>query len=98
MNLNIRPLHDRIVVKRLAQETKTKSGIIIPETAQKKSFRGEVVSTGKGKRNEDGTVTPMDVKPGDVVLFGEYAGSEFKIDGTQYLMMREDEIYGVLLN
>lgn len=96
MSLGIRPLHDRIVVQRLAYETKTAGGIIIPETAKEKPLKGKVVSTGKGKLNEDGKLLPLDVKPGDTILFGQYAGTEFKMDGEEYLMMKEEDIYGVL--
>ena len=96
MGLSIRPLHDRIVVQRLAQETKTAGGIIIPETAKEKPLKGKVISAGKGKVAEDGKVLPLDVKVGDTVLFGQYAGTEFKMDGEEYLMMREEDIYGVL--
>ena len=96
MSENIRPLYDRVIVKRLGGETKTTGGIIIPETAKEKPQKGKVVSTGKGKRNEDGTVVPLDVKPGDEVLFGKYSGTEFKLGGDEYLMMREDDIYGVI--
>ena len=93
---NIRPLHDRIIVKRLAQEVKTSGGIIIPDTAKEKPQKGKVISTGKGRVNDEGKVLPLEVKPGDEVLFGKYAGTEFKMDGDEYLMMREEDIYGVL--
>ena len=93
---NIRPLHDRIIVKRLGEDEKTPGGIIIPDTAKEKPFKGKVVSTGKGRINDDGKVLPLEVKPGDQVLFGKYAGTEFKMDGAEYLMMREEDIYGVL--
>ncbi len=96
MLVNIRPLHDRIIVKRLPQETKTSGGIIIPETAKEKPVRGKVVSTGKGRVNDEGKVLPLEIKPGDTVLFGKYAGTEFKMEGDEYLMMREEDIYGVL--
>ena len=93
---NIRPLHDRIIVKRLPQEVKTSGGIIIPDTAKEKPQKGKVVSTGKGRVNDEGKVLPLEVKPGDEVLFGKYAGTEFKMDGDEYLMMREEDIYGVI--
>ncbi len=95
--MNIRPLYDRIVVKRIdEQETKTASGLIIPDSAKEKPQEGEVVATGKGKRLEDGKVVPLDVQVGDRILFGKYSGSEIKIDGTEYMIMREDEVLGVL--
>ena len=94
--MNLRPMHDRIIVKRLEEETKTAGGIFIPETAKEKPQRGEVVAVGKGKVTEDGKVLPLDVKKGDQVLFGKYAGTEVKIDGQEYLIMREDDILGVV--
>ena len=94
--MNIRPLHDRIIVKRLAQEEKTKGGIIIPDTAKEKPYRGKVISTGKGRLGDDGKSLPLDVKVGDEILFGKYAGTEFKLEGDEYLMMREEDIYGVI--
>jgi chaperonin GroES len=95
--MKIRPLQDRVIVKRLEDEDeKTKGGIIIPDTAKEKPQRGKVVAVGKGKLNEDGKVIAMDVKKGDVILFGKYAGSEIKIDGEEHLIMREDDILGVL--
>ncbi|MGI9549052.1 MAG: co-chaperone GroES [Bdellovibrionales bacterium] len=96
MSLNIRPLQDRIIVKRLAQESKTAGGIIIPETAKEKPVKGKVVSTGKGRVNTDGKVVPLEIKTGDTVLFGKYSGTEFKMEGDEYLMMKEEDIYGVL--
>jgi chaperonin GroES len=89
-------MHDRIIVKRLEEEGKTAGGIFIPETAKEKPMRGEVVAVGKGKVTEDGKVLPLDVKKGDNVLFGKYAGTEVKIDGDEYLIMREDDILGVV--
>jgi chaperonin GroES len=89
-------MHDRIIVKRLEEEGKTAGGIFIPETAKEKPMRGEVVAVGKGKVTEDGKVLPLDVKKGDQVLFGKYAGTEVKIDGDEYLIMREDDILGVV--
>jgi chaperonin GroES len=89
-------MHDRIIVKRLEEEAKTAGGIFIPETAKEKPQRGQVVAVGKGKVTEDGKVLPLDVKKGDNVLFGKYAGTEVKIDGDEYLIMREDDILGVV--
>jgi chaperonin GroES len=95
--MDIRPLHDRIVVKRLdEQDEKTAGGLIIPDTAKEKPQQGEVVAVGNGKRTEDGKVLPMDVKVGDRILFGKYSGSDIKLNGTEYLIMREDEVLGVL--
>lgn len=94
--VSVRPLNDRIIVKRLEQESKTAGGIIIPDTAKEKPLKGEVVAAGKGRVNDEGKVLPLDVKSGDKVLFGKYAGQEFQMDGTEYLMMREEDIYGVL--
>ena len=94
--MKFRPLHDRVVVKRLEEDTKTKGGIIIPDTAQEKPMQGEVVSVGPGGRDESGKLIPIDVKSGDVVLFGKWSGTEVKIDGTEYLIMKESDIMGVL--
>ncbi len=94
--MNLRPLQDRIIVKRLEEENVTAGGIYIPDTAKEKPQRGEVVSVGKGKVTEDGKLLPMDVKAGDKVLFGKYAGTEIKIEGVDYLIMREDDILGVI--
>jgi chaperonin GroES len=95
--MNIRPLHDRIVVKRIEEETeKTASGLIIPDSAKEKPQQGEVVAVGNGKLNDKGERQPVDVKAGDRILFGKYSGSDIKIDGTEYLIMREDEVLGVL--
>lgn len=94
--MNLRPLQDRIIVKRVEEETKTAGGIFIPETAKEKPQRGKVVAAGKGKKTEDGKVLPLDVKVGDIVLFGKYAGTEVKVDGDEYLMMREDDILAVI--
>ena len=97
--MNIRPLHDRIVVKRIEEETeKTAGGLFIPDSAKEKPQQGEVVAVGKGKRSDDGKLIAPDVQPGDRILFGKYSGSDIKIDGTEYLIMREDEILGVLEN
>ncbi len=96
MNINIRPLHDRIIVKRLAEEEKTAGGIIIPDTAKEKPQRGKVVSIGKGRVTDEGKSLPLEVKPGDEVLFGKYSGTEFKMGKEELLMMREEDIYGVV--
>ena len=95
--MNIRPLYDRIVVKRLeSQDETTASGLIIPDSAKEKPQEGEVVAVGKGKRLEDGKVVSLDVQVGDRILFGKYSGSEVKIDGNELLIMREDEVLGIL--
>ncbi len=94
--MNLRPLQDRIIVKRVEEETKTAGGLFIPETAKEKPQRGEIVATGNGKKTEDGKVLPLDVKVGDIVLFGKYAGTEIKVDGEDFLMMREDDILAVV--
>ncbi len=93
--MNIRPLHDRVVIKRMEEEQKTAGGIIIPDTAAEKPSKGEVVAVGNGKILDNGEVRPLDVKVGDKVLFGQYAGSTVKVDGEEYLVMREDEIIAV---
>jgi len=95
MATTIRPLHDRIIVKRLDEQEQMRGGIIIPDTAKEKPQQGEVIAAGEGKFREDGTRQPLDVKAGDRVLFGKYSGSEVKIDEEEYLIMREDEILGV---
>jgi chaperonin GroES len=94
--MNIRPLHDRIVVKRVDQKEQMQGGLFIPDSAKEKPQEGEVVAVGKGKRLEDGKVVPLDVQVGDRVLFGKYSGSDIKLDGDELLIMREDEILGVL--
>jgi len=94
--MKIRPLHDRVLVKRLEEEEKTKGGIIIPDTAKEKPIEGEIVAVGNGKILENGEVKPLEVKVGDKVLFGKYAGTEITIEGEEYLMMREDDILGVI--
>jgi chaperonin GroES len=94
--MNIRPLYDRIIVRRVAEEEKTKGGIIIPDTAKDKPTEGEVVAAGKGRLTEDGKVVPMDVKKGDRILFSKYAGNEVKIDGVEYLIMREEDVLGII--
>ena len=94
--MKIRPLQDRVIVKRIEEEEKTKGGIIIPDTAKEKPQEGRVVAVGKGKVSEDGKITPLDVKVNDRVLFGKYAGSEINIDGQEHLIMREEDILGVV--
>ncbi len=94
--MKIRPLHDRIIVERLEEETKTAGGLIIPDTAKEKPQRGRIIAVGKGKITEDGKVLALDVKVGDEVLFGKYSGTEIKVEGKEYLMMREDDILGVV--
>ncbi len=94
--MKIRPLQDRIIVKRIEEEEKTKGGIIIPDTAKEKPMEGKVIAVGKGKLMDDGKVHPPDVKAGDRVLFGKYSGTEVKIDGEEHLIMREDDILGVI--
>ncbi len=94
--MKIRPLYDRIVVKRIEEKETVLGGIIIPDTAKEKPQEGEVVAVGKGKRLEDGKLVPLDVKVGDRILFGKYSGNDIKIDGEEYLIMREDEVLGVL--
>jgi chaperonin GroES len=95
--MNIRPLYDRILVKRIENDVeKTAGGLYIPDSAKEKPQEGEVVAVGKGKRLEDGKVVALDVKAGDRILFGKYSGSEVKLDGTEYIIMREDEVLGIL--
>lgn len=94
--IGVRPLHDRVLVRRVPEEQKTAGGIIIPETAKEKPQRGEIVATGKGRVTEDGKVTPLDVKVGDKILFGKYSGTELKLNGEEYLMMREEDILGIM--
>jgi chaperonin GroES len=94
--MKIRPLYDRVLVKRIEEKEQIQGGIIIPDTAKEKPQQGEVLAVGQGKRLEDGTLVPLDVKVGDKVLFGKYSGNEVKIDGEECLIMREDEILGVL--
>ena len=92
----IRPLQDRLIVQRLEGEEKTAGGLIIPDSAKEKPQQGRVVAVGKGKVREDGTVQPLDLKAGDTILFGKYSGTEIKIDGEEYLIMREDDVLGVV--
>jgi chaperonin GroES len=94
--MNIRPLYDRIVVKRIEEKEVVQGGIIIPDSAKEKPQEGEVVAVGQGKRLENGTVVALDVKVGDRILFGKYSGSEIKLDGEEYVIMREDEVLGIL--
>jgi chaperonin GroES len=96
MSTNITPLHDRVIVRRIEEGEQVRGGIIIPDTAKEKPQEGEVVAAGQGKYKEDGTRQPLDVKKGDRVLFGKYSGSEIKIDGEELLIMREDEILGII--
>ena len=96
--MKIRPLYDRLVVKRIEEQETTSHGIIIPDSAKEKPQEGEVMAVGKGKRLDDGKVVALDVKAGDRILFGKYSGSDIKLDGNEYLIMREDEILGVLEN
>jgi chaperonin GroES len=94
-DVKVRPLHDKILVRRMAEEEKTAGGIIIPDTAKEKPQRGEVVATGKGRIAEDGKVFPLEVKVGDKVLFSKYSGTELKLDGAEFLMIREEDVLGV---
>ncbi|HEY1604040.1 MAG TPA: co-chaperone GroES [Allosphingosinicella sp.] len=94
--MTFRPLHDRVLVRRIAAAEKTAGGIIIPDTAQEKPQEGEIVAVGSGARSEDGTVTPLDVKAGDRILFGKWSGSEVKLDGEDLLIMKEADILGIL--
>ena len=94
--MKVRPLHDRILVKRLDQEAKSKGGIIIPDTAKEKPMEGRVIAVGAGKMTEEGVVTPLDVKKGDRILFSKYSGSEIKLDGDEHLIIREEDVLAVL--
>lgn len=94
--MNVKPLGDRILVKRIQEEEKTMGGIIIPDTAREKPMEGRVIAAGKGKVTDEGKVIPMEVKQGDRILFGKYAGNEIKIDGDEHLIMREDDVLGVI--
>lgn len=96
--MQVRPLHDRVLVKRFSEEERSKGGIIIPDTAKEKPVQGEIIAVGQGRVSEDGKLRPLDVKKGDRVLFGKYAGTEIKIEGEDFLMMREEDILGVLAN
>jgi len=94
--MNIRPLHDRVIIKRMEEERTTPGGIVIPDSATEKPVKGEVLAVGKGKTNDSGDVKPLDVKVGDKVLFGKYSGTEVKVDGEDLLVMREDDIVAVI--
>ena len=94
--MNFRPLHDRVVIRRLEQESKSPGGIIIPDTAKEKPMEGEVIAVGPGSRSDDGKIHPLDVKAGDRVLFGKWSGTEVKLDGEELLIMKESDILGVL--
>jgi chaperonin GroES len=96
MAVKLTPLHDRILVRRVEQDETTRGGIVIPDTAKDKPQEGEVIAVGKGKINDEGKVLPLDVKEGDRILFAKYAGSEIKLDGEEFLIMREDEVLGIL--
>jgi chaperonin GroES len=96
IQMNIRPLHDRVVIRRLEEERTSAGGIVIPDTATEKPIQGEVIAAGKGKILENGESRPLDVKVGDRVLFGKYSGTEVKLDGKEFLVMREDDIMGVI--
>jgi len=94
--MNFRPLHDRILIKRIEEKETVKGGIIIPDTAKEKPQEGEVIAVGNGKMSEDGKVVPLDVKAGDRILFGKYSGSEIKMDDEEYLILKEEEVLGVV--
>ena len=96
MAVNIRPLQDRVILRRIEEGEQVRGGIIIPDTAKEKPQEGEVVAVGQGKRNEEGKLIPLDVKAGDRILFGKYSGSDIKVDGNEYMIMREDEVLGVI--
>ena len=94
--MKFRPLHDRVVVRRLEEDTKTKGGIIIPDTAKEKPMQGEVIAVGPGGRDESGKLIPIDLKENDIILFGKWSGTEVKLDGVEYLIMKESDIMGVI--
>ena len=96
MAVKVRPLHDRLIVERIEDTEEMVGGIIIPDTAKEKPQQGKVLAVGKGKLSDEGTLTPLDVKAGDTVLFGKYSGQEIKLDGIEYLIMREDDVLGVI--
>lgn len=96
MSVKLRPLHDRVIVERLEEETMSAGGIVIPDAAKEKPMRGKIIAAGKGKIADDGSVRALDVKVGDEILFGKYSGTEVKLDGTEYIVMREDDIMGVV--
>ncbi len=93
--MTVRPLHDRLLIKRIEEQESVKGGIIIPDTAKEKPQEGEIVAVGGGKKTEDGKVIPLDVKKGDRILFGKYSGTEIKLEGEEYVILREDEVLGV---
>ena len=94
--MKFRPLHDRVLVRRIEQSEKTKGGIIIPDTAKEKPMEGEIIAVGSGIRNEDGSITPLDVKKGDKVLFGKWSGTEVTIDGKELIIMKESDLLGII--
>ena len=94
--MNLRPLHDRILIKRIEEKEAVKGGIIIPDTAKEKPQEGEVIAVGNGKKNEGGNIIPLDVKAGDRILFGKYSGAEIKMDGQEFLTLREEEVLGII--
>ncbi len=94
--MNVKPLHDRVLVRRLEQEEKTSGGIIIPDNAKEKPMQGEIIAVGSGARSEDGKITPLDVKAGDIVLFAKWAGTEVKIDGKDLMIMKESDILAII--
>jgi chaperonin GroES len=94
--MNVRPLHDRLIIQRLEEGEQQVGGIIIPDSAKEKPQQGKVIAAGNGKSKDDGTRTPLDVKAGDLILFGKYSGQEIKLDGEDYIIMREDEVLGVV--
>ncbi len=94
--MKVRPLQDRLLVRRVEEQERTKGGIIIPDTAKERPLEGEVIAVGNGKRLEDGTLVPLDVKKGDRILFGKYSGTEIKVDGIEHLILREEEVLGVI--
>ncbi len=94
--MKVRPLHDRIIIERIDEGEQKVGGIIIPDTAKEKPMQGKIIAVGKGRVEKDGKVTPLDVKAGDIVLFGKYAGQEIKVDGNDYLIIREEEVLGVI--
>jgi chaperonin GroES len=96
LKMNLRPLHDRILIKRIEEKETVKGGIIIPDTAKEKPQEGEVVAVGNGKKEKDGKLVPLDVKAGDRILFGKYSGAEIKMDNQEYLILREEEVLGIL--
>ena len=96
MPIKVRPLHDRIIVRRIEETDQKVGGIIIPDTAKEKPQQGKIIAAGRGKLNDDGKLVPLDVKEGDLVLFGKYSGQEIKLEGEDYLIMREDEVLGVM--